>query len=74
MWLIFTECGSVLALEAASLHPAQMLGIVDQKGSLEYNTDADFVILDDDLNVLATFIAGQLVWKQSDFKLRTKKR
>lgn len=29
-----------MALEAASLHPAQLLGIEDQKGTLDYDTDA----------------------------------
>ena len=47
------------ALEAASLHPAQCLGIENHKGTLEYGSDADFIILDDDLNIYATFIAGQ---------------
>ena len=50
------------ALEAATLHPAQCLGIEHKKGSLEYGTDADFIILDDDLNIYATFIAGMNVY------------
>ncbi|XP_060580007.1 N-acetylglucosamine-6-phosphate deacetylase-like [Ruditapes philippinarum] len=57
-----TECGEVIALECATLHPAQMLGITDKKGTLDYGTDADFVILDPALNVMATYIAGEQVW------------
>lgn len=58
-----TNCGSVFALEAASLHPAEMLGIADQKGTLKFGADADFVMLDEELNVLATYIAGECVYK-----------
>ncbi|XP_053493770.1 N-acetylglucosamine-6-phosphate deacetylase [Ictalurus punctatus] len=52
------------ALEAASLHPAQLLGISHRKGTLECGTDADFVILDNSLTVLETYIAGELVWRK----------
>ena len=44
------------------MHPAQVLGIEDIKGTLNYQSDADLVFLDDDLNVHATFIAGKPVW------------
>ncbi|XP_035255084.1 N-acetylglucosamine-6-phosphate deacetylase isoform X1 [Anguilla anguilla] len=57
-------CSVEAALEAASLHPAQLLGLTHLKGSLDYGTDADFVMLDDELNVRATYIAGQQVWKK----------
>ena len=57
-----TACSEVEALEAASLHPAQLLGITDRKGTLDFGTDADFVLLDRHLNVHATFIAGEKVW------------
>ena len=44
------------------MHPAQMLGVTDRKGTLDIHTDADFIVLDDDLNVHATYIAGEQVW------------
>lgn len=66
-----TDCTKIEALESASLHPAQLLGISDFKGTLDYDTDADFVMLDDSLNVLATYIAGKLVW---DSKLGPKRQ
>jgi len=56
-------CSLVEALEAATLHPAQLLGITSKKGTLDSGTDADFILLDDELNVRATYIAGELVWK-----------
>ncbi|XP_036421990.1 N-acetylglucosamine-6-phosphate deacetylase [Colossoma macropomum] len=57
-------CSVEAALEAASLHPAQLLGISHQKGTLDYGSDADFIVLDDTLTVRETYIAGQLVWKK----------
>ncbi|XP_033743996.1 N-acetylglucosamine-6-phosphate deacetylase-like isoform X2 [Pecten maximus] len=61
-----TDCGKVLALESASLHPAQLLGITNRKGTLGYNSDADFILVDDMLNIKSTYIAGELVWKSND--------
>uniref|UniRef100_A0A8C6WP15 N-acetylglucosamine-6-phosphate deacetylase n=1 Tax=Neogobius melanostomus TaxID=47308 RepID=A0A8C6WP15_9GOBI len=58
-------CSVEEALEAASLHPAQLLGISHRKGSLEYGCDADLVMLDDDLNVRATYISGAEVWRRT---------
>ncbi|XP_075422537.1 N-acetylglucosamine-6-phosphate deacetylase [Ascaphus truei] len=60
-----TGCTIESALEAASLHPAQLLGQQHRKGTLEYGTDADFLLLDDRLNVKATYIAGDIVWGHS---------
>lgn len=56
-----TGCGMVYALEAASLHPAQALGIEQRKGALTFGADADFVLLNDELRVLSTWIAGECV-------------
>ena len=54
------------ALKGATLHPAQVLGIEHRKGTLNYGSDADLVLLDDDLNVHATFISGKPVWLKHD--------
>ncbi|OCT61646.1 hypothetical protein XELAEV_18047674mg [Xenopus laevis] len=62
---LFVGCTLEKALEADSLHPAQVLGIQDHKGTLDFGADADFVLLDDCLNVKATYISGKLVWKPS---------
>ncbi|XP_048351491.1 N-acetylglucosamine-6-phosphate deacetylase [Sphaerodactylus townsendi] len=64
-----TGCSAEVALEAASLHPAQLLGIEDRKGTLDYDTDADFLLLDDSLHIRATYIAGQQVWRHDAFVL-----
>ncbi|KAK5609152.1 putative N-acetylglucosamine-6-phosphate deacetylase [Crenichthys baileyi] len=57
-------CSVEEALEAASLHPAQLLGISHKKGSLDYGADADLVLLDDALNIRATYISGEEVWRK----------
>ena len=58
-----SRCSIVEALEAASLHPAQAMGIEHKKGTLEYGSDADFVILNpQDLSVQSTWIEGQCVF------------
>ncbi|XP_042249272.1 N-acetylglucosamine-6-phosphate deacetylase isoform X1 [Thunnus maccoyii] len=57
-------CSVEEALEAASLHPAQLLGLSHKKGNLDYGSDADLVLLDDALNVKATYISGEEVWRR----------
>nr|XP_006121781.2 N-acetylglucosamine-6-phosphate deacetylase [Pelodiscus sinensis] len=64
-----TGCSVETALEAASLHPAQLLGMERRKGTLSYNSDADFLLLDDSLHVRATFIAGERVWSHDGFAM-----
>lgn len=56
-----TGCSIADALTAATLHPAQVLDET-KKGSLKYGCDADMVILNEDLEVEATCIAGEVVW------------
>lgn len=62
-----TGCSLVEALECASAHPAKMLRIYPQKGSLDFGADADFVLLDDEVNIHATFINGDFVWSRVDW-------
>ncbi|KAM8779232.1 N-acetylglucosamine-6-phosphate deacetylase isoform 3-T3 [Rhynchonycteris naso] len=61
-----TGCSVESALEAASLHPAQLLGLEKRKGTLDFGADADFVMLDDSLHVWATYISGELVWQAEE--------
>lgn len=52
------------AIEAATLHPAQLLGISDRKGTLNVGADADLVFLDDssgEIQVQRVFVAGEEV-------------
>ncbi len=54
-----TGCSKVEAIEAATLKPATLLSIQHQKGTLRIGADADFILLDDDLVVHATYINGR---------------
>lgn len=59
----FSRCSTVEALEAASLHPAKAMGIEKKKGTLEFESDADFVILrPQDLSIQSTWIGGECVF------------
>ncbi|WP_068469272.1 N-acetylglucosamine-6-phosphate deacetylase [Candidatus Protochlamydia phocaeensis] len=57
-------CSIADALEAASLKPAQVLGIEKNKGTLQIEADADFIVLDEQLEVHACYIGGELAWKR----------
>lgn len=59
--LPFLGCSIVYAIEAATLHPAKCLNIQNTKGTLDFDSDADFIFLNDDLNVLCTWINGYCV-------------
>lgn len=59
-----TGCSIVEALEAATLHPAKTLGIEKTKGTLNYGADADIVMLDNDLELLSTWISGECVYSK----------
>ncbi|KAF7412211.1 N-acetylglucosamine-6-phosphate deacetylase [Vespula maculifrons] len=57
-----TGCSVVEALEAATLHPARALKIESKKGVLNFGADADFVLLNDNLELLSTWISGDCVY------------
>ncbi len=57
-------CSAVDAITAATRRPAQVLGMEDEIGSLEFGATANFLFLDDDLRVQATFTGGYLAWKR----------
>lgn len=61
-----TGCSVVEALEAATLHPAKTLDIDKVKGTLNFEADADFVMLDQNLNLLSTWISGECVYSISN--------
>lgn len=69
IFLSATKCPLEFALEAASLHPAKCLGIADRKGTLDYDADADFILLSDDLSVHSTWIAGECVYENDGHAL-----
>ena len=57
-------CSIVEALEAATLHPAQVLKLDHQIGTLCFGADADFIMLNpENLSLLSTWISGDCVYK-----------
>ena len=44
-------------------NPAQALRVYDKKGSIEQGKDADFVLLDHEMNVQATIVGGNIVYQ-----------
>ena len=59
---LYTGCELSKCLECATLHPAQCLGVDKFKGSLDFGYDADFVVLNDRLDVLKTYVSGKKVF------------
>lgn len=53
------------ALDAATIHPANVLGLEKGKGRLDKGYDADMVLLDDDLNVLKTWVSGKILYEKA---------
>ena len=51
------------AIDKATINPAKNLKIDAYKGSIALNKDADFVIIDKELNVYSTFVNGKLVYR-----------
>ena len=50
----------------ASLNPAKLLGMENQKGSIAAGKDADFFIVNDRYEVQETWVEGRLVYKKTD--------
>lgn len=63
----YTGCSIVQALESASYKPAKLLGMERTKGTLGEGADADFIVLDDQLRIHASFVLGELAWSRSDY-------
>ena len=53
-----TGCPLWQAVRMGSLTPARILGVADELGSLAKGKQADIVLLDDQLDVKATYVAG----------------
>jgi N-acetylglucosamine-6-phosphate deacetylase len=58
-----TDCELHEVFNMASVNPARELGIDDRKGSIKVGKDADFVLMDQEFNVKATYIRGVCMYK-----------
>lgn len=63
--MAFTGCSLEDAVIMACVNPAKLLKADHRYGSLSKGKSADFVLLDDDLNVFATFIDAKCVYRKS---------
>lgn len=59
-----------IASKCASEHPARLLKLYPNKGSLNIGADADLVIIDEQIDVKATFVAGNLIWSNSEIIIK----
>jgi len=59
----FTPCTVSAAIRTATQNPAQVLGLGQTKGSIAPGRDADLVLLENDLTVHATLVAGRVVYQ-----------
>ena len=51
-------------VKLASLNPAKNLGVDSYLGSIQVGKRADFVVLDEDLNVVQTVRAGRVIFER----------
>ena len=66
----FTGLPLVAALPMATSAPAAALGLAGKKGVLRAGADADVTILDTNLHVQATIVAGEIVYQSQEFGQR----
>ena len=48
------------AINMCTINPARSIGVGDRKGSIKIGKDADFVVLDEKMNLCHTIIAGEI--------------
>lgn len=53
------------AIDFATINPAKNMGVEKFKGSLDIGKDADYIVIDRNLNVIKTYIAGNLVYSKN---------
>lgn len=52
-------------LKMACVNPCRKYGFLDRKGTIETGKDGDFVVIDDDFNVVHTYSRGVSVYDRS---------
>lgn len=56
----FTSCPVEKVLPLLTENPAKLIRVFDKKGSIEVGKDADFLLLDKDLNIVSVYVNGQV--------------
>jgi N-acetylglucosamine-6-phosphate deacetylase len=62
----FTGCSHYEALKAATHNPSKVLKRTNNLGMIAVGRLADFAILDSELNVLRTIVAGSIVFSNEE--------
>lgn len=62
-FIAYTGCSVSDALEMVTTTPARLLGIENERGRIAPGLAGDFVMLDDDWNVLLTAVRGEVVYR-----------
>ncbi len=60
----FTDCPLDTAIRMVTQNPAGLLGLEDKKGTITVGKDADLTLLDDNLSVHTTIVAGKIVFQK----------
>lgn len=60
----FTNCPLDVAIRMVTQNPAGLLGLENRKGSITVGKDADLILLDDDLSIHVTIVAGKIVFQK----------
>lgn len=60
----FTDSPLDTAIRIVTQNPAGLLGLQDKKGSIAVGKDADLILLDDNLSVHTTIVAGKIVFQK----------
>jgi len=63
-FIAFTNCPLKTAIRMATQNPARLLGLENKKGSIAVGKDADLILLDDNLSVHTTIVAGKIVFRK----------
>jgi len=60
----FTDCPLDTAIRTVTQNPAELLELQDKKGTITVGKDADLILLDDNLSVHTTIVAGKIVFQK----------
>ncbi len=62
--IVHAQVDEVSAINAATINPAKVLKLNHRKGLIRANYDADIVVLNDNYDVLATYVEGSCAYKK----------
>jgi N-acetylglucosamine-6-phosphate deacetylase len=63
-FIAFTDCPLDIAIRMVTQNPAGLLGLDDKKGTIAVGKDADLILLENDLSVHTTIVAGKIIFRK----------